>query len=67
MRPTDRGRVLRLLAEFDPHENYFTRLLSPHYELVVSDEPDYLIYSCFGKEFRNYRCTRIYFTGENTP
>src|SRR5205085_7165118 len=66
MRPQIKVAYCGFWAEFDPHDNYFTRLLSPHYELVVSDEPDYLIYSCFGKEFRSYRCTRIYFTGENT-
>jgi alpha(1,3/1,4) fucosyltransferase len=66
MRPRIKVAYCGFWADFNPHENYFTRLLSPHYELVVSKEPDYLIYSCFGKEFRNYRCTRIYFTGENT-
>jgi alpha(1,3/1,4) fucosyltransferase len=66
MKPRIKVAYCGFWAEFDPRENYFTRLLSPYYELVVSDEPDYLIYSCFGKEYRKYRCTRIYFTGENT-
>ena len=51
---------------FSPHDNQFTRLLSPHYDMRLSDSPDYLIYSCFGKEYRRSRVgTRIYFTGEN--
>ncbi len=50
---------------WNPQDNYFTRLLAPHYELEFSDQPDFLIYSCFGTEHRRHRCTRIFFTGEN--
>lgn len=29
------------------------------------DDPDFLIYSCFGKAFLKYKCVRIFYTGEN--
>jgi alpha(1,3/1,4) fucosyltransferase len=51
---------------FDPEENYFSSLLSSMYDLVLSpDDPDFLIYSCYGNDFLNYDCVRIYYTGEN--
>lgn len=54
-------------GRFRPNDNYFVKLLSPHYDVRISDEPQYLIYSCFGKAYRRSGAeTRIYFTGENT-
>ncbi|MCM4158793.1 glycosyltransferase [Antarcticibacterium flavum] len=51
---------------FDPEENYFSSLLSSMYNLVLSpDDPDFLIYSCYGNDYLNYDCVRIYYTGEN--
>jgi len=50
---------------FDPRDNYFTRLLSSRYKLVQSDDPDLLVYSCFGMDFMRYRCVRLFYTGEN--
>jgi alpha(1,3/1,4) fucosyltransferase len=52
---------------FTPRDNYFTQLLSTRYQVEVSDRPEYLIYSCFGKQYRRIPArVRIYFTGENT-
>jgi hypothetical protein len=50
-------------SDFDKEDNYFTRLLSSHYDLEISDKPDFLIYSCFDhdgklpwhRKFRNSR------------
>ncbi len=50
---------------FDPDDNYFTRLLSPHFELVRVEEPDFLIYSCFGRRHLRFRGVKIFYTGEN--
>ena len=50
---------------FGKTDNYFYRLLTRRYEVVLSDWPDYLIYSCFGKEHRRYKCVRIFYSGEN--
>lgn len=50
---------------FSPRNNYFTQLLSPYYELELCERPDFLIYSGFGKSFRERTGTRIFYTGEN--
>ncbi|MEI6884482.1 MAG: glycosyltransferase family 10 [Bacteroidota bacterium] len=58
-------------SDFDPYnqfskqENYFTRLLSKQYEVEISENPDLLFYSNYGKDFQKYQCTRIFFTVEN--
>ena len=45
--------------------NPIYQLLSRFYKLELSGQPDFLIYSCFGKQFLKYDCTRIFYTGEN--
>ena len=55
---------------FDPRDNYFTRLLSRRYDVVVCDRPDFLIHSCIGKgrhDHRRHEGVRIFYTGENVP
>jgi hypothetical protein len=47
------------------YDNVFWRILSERYDLVVSNEPDYLIFSVFGSSYRNYHCKKILYTGEN--
>ena len=46
-------------------DNYFYNLLKQHYNLIIDENPDILFYSSFGKEYLNYTCTRIFYTGEN--
>jgi len=50
---------------FDPRDNYFTKILNQSYELEISDEPEFLIYSVFGKRHLKFNSTKIFFTGEN--
>ncbi len=52
---------------FDPSNNYLQDILSRHYEIILNaNAPDYLIYSCYGKDFLNYKKSiRIFYTGEN--
>lgn len=52
-------------GDFSKEENLFTKLLEPHYELVISDNPEVLIYSCYGFEHLKYKCHKIFYTGEN--
>jgi hypothetical protein len=73
--PPDAGglRTIRLQFAgfwdgFDPHDNYFTRLLGKHYRLEICDDPEFLIFAYVGKRRRDYRhwnCVRIFYTGEN--
>jgi hypothetical protein len=50
---------------FSKTDNYFYDLLSKRYDIVISDSPDFLIYSCYGKDYSRYNCIRIFYTGEN--
>ncbi|MBA81547.1 MULTISPECIES: glycosyltransferase family 10 [unclassified Leeuwenhoekiella] len=50
---------------FIVEENYIYRLLSKNYKLEISDNPEVLIYSCFGNEFLKFKCLRIFFTSKN--
>jgi len=52
----------------DKTDNLFYHLLSRHYEVTISEEPDLLFYSTGGADHSKYRCTKIFYTGENaTP
>lgn len=67
--------------EFDRHDNYFLDLLSPYYDIEITDNPDFLIYSCYDQsgrlpwrrnsrksaasKYKEYRCIRIFYTPEN--
>lgn len=50
---------------FDPEDNWFIAFLRRHFPVELSDNPDFLIYSCFGREFLKFRGIRIFYTGEN--
>lgn len=50
---------------FNTTDNFFTRLLSQKYEVEISDNPEILFFSCFGKEYLKYKCLRVFYTPEN--
>ncbi|PAF53503.1 hypothetical protein BKH42_05495 [Helicobacter sp. 13S00482-2] len=52
-------------VDFDIEDNFFTRLLSKRFEIEISSEPDFIICSVFGSDFKNFNCPRIIFIGEN--
>lgn len=41
------------------------RMASKRYELMLSEKPDFLFYSCTGDEHLKFDCTRIFYTPEN--
>lgn len=49
---------------FAPDHNYFFKLLSSFYSIELCDEPDFIIYSCYGKEYLKYNCLRVFYTSE---
>lgn len=51
--------------DWNKTNNFFYNLLKEDYEIEICDDPDYLIYSVFGGSHINYKCTKIFFTGEN--
>jgi tetratricopeptide (TPR) repeat protein len=40
-------------------------IFEKHYKIRVSDDPDFLFYSVYGNEHKNYDCTKIFTTIEN--
>lgn len=54
---------------FDNYHNAFVDVLKRKYNIVISDNPDYLIYSIFGYDHLAYEdCVKIFYVGENfTP
>ena len=50
---------------FSPANNYFYKILSSGYDVELCDEPDILIFSCYGKEYLKYECIRIFYASEN--
>lgn len=49
---------------FDKENNQFIDILRERYDVEISDTPDYIFYSTFGKQYLDYNCVKIYFTGE---
>ncbi len=52
-------------SSFDKQDNFFVKLLSSHYRVEITPEPDFLIYGVFGTTHMGYRCTRIQYISEN--
>lgn len=52
-------------SHFQKTDNYFYHLLSRRFNIQICDNPDFLIYSSYGKEHLNYKCYRIFYNGEN--
>ncbi len=57
-----------MYKDFDENNNMFTDVINKYFEgFELSNEPDFLIYSCFGTDhhaFMNKRCVKIFYTGE---
>ena len=51
--------------DFVPEKNIFYQLLCEHYDVELSDTPDYIFCSVFGEEHLRYDCVKIFYTGEN--
>lgn len=55
-------------AGFSDEDNIFINALKKHFDVELSDEPEYLFYSTFLPnefDFALYDCVRIFFSGEN--
>ena len=54
--------------DFDPRDNFLTRIIARRYDLSICDRPDFLIHSCIGRKRHDHLahdCVRIFYTGEN--
>jgi hypothetical protein len=53
---------------FDPHSNWWTNTLKQYYNVELSNDPHFLIYSVFGNAHLSYKqCVKVFYTGENIP
>ena len=52
---------------YNKTDNYFYNLLKDEFNIEISSKPDYLFYSVFGNNHQNYKCKKIFYTGENVP
>lgn len=50
---------------FNKTDNYFYNLLKEEFDVEISSNPDYLFFSVFGNQHQNYKCVKIFYTGEN--
>ena len=60
-----RIRFVDFWDDFVPQDSLFYQLLAEHYDIELSDEPDYIFCSVFGEEHLRYDCVKIFYTGEN--
>lgn len=49
---------------FEPNKHWLYKILERRYDIVFSDTPDYLFFSCFGNKFLTYDCIRIFISNE---
>jgi len=50
---------------FEPNNNFIMDALKKHFEVEISDDPDFVFCSIFGRRHLKYSCAKIYYTGEN--
>jgi hypothetical protein len=50
---------------FNKTDNFFYNLLCTQFEVELSPDPDFLIYSNYGTAFYRYKCVRIFYSREN--
>lgn len=50
---------------FDDNDNFIMDALKDRFEVEISDNPDFVFCSIFGRKHLKYSCAKIYYTGEN--
>lgn len=50
---------------FDPGDNFIIQALRKNFEVEISDDPDFVFCSTFGRRHLKYDCAKIFYTGEN--
>ena len=59
-----RVKYVDFYKEFKPEEHWLYKLLAKKYNVIFSDTPDYLFFSCFGNGYLKYNCVRIFISNE---
>ncbi len=52
-------------GNFNLEDNFIVNVLKQHYQVEISEHPDYLFYSVNSDEHLKYNCVKIYYTAEN--
>ncbi len=65
MKKRIRVKFVGFWPDFEENNNFLINALRKHYEVVLSEEPQYLFSSCFSDDYLDYDCVRIFYTGEN--
>ena len=50
---------------FDKNDNFIMDALREYFEVEISDTPDFVFCSIFGRKHLKYECAKIFYTGEN--
>lgn len=50
---------------FDDNDNFIMDALKKNFEVELSEDPDFVFCSIFGRRHLKYDCAKIYYTGEN--
>lgn len=50
---------------FDPKDNFIIDAIKDNFEYEISDDPDFVFCSIFGRSHLKYSCAKIFYTGEN--
>jgi hypothetical protein len=64
-KPAIKINFVNFWSTFNKTENFFYNLLIQRYEVTISDDPDILFYTIGGLEHARYKCTKVFYTGEN--
>ena len=70
MKRTIKIQFMGFWKEFEPEEHIFLNALREYYNVEISNEPEYIIYSNFTQEHlkAGHKAVKIFYTGENeTP
>lgn len=51
--------------KFNKNDNIWYNLLSERFDVEICDQPDFLIYGCYGQEHKLHSCVRIFHHGES--
>jgi alpha(1,3/1,4) fucosyltransferase len=54
-------------TNFNKADNFFYNLLQERYNVILSDQPDFLIFASHGHEHRLHTGVRIFVSGESAP
>lgn len=63
-KPDIRVKYVDFYSRFNPKEHWTYKILERKYNVVFSESPDYLFFSCFGNTYLQYNCIRIFISNE---